>query len=134
MCQPLFSLLLISWKNDEACLSESMQVLKQNLEHLPMWLTRPKTLSLSQESQWAASRSCLTSPCCQPAGFVDGAVLTSIVANHHKSGPAASFDTEWEVSLLCCQEFFLCCGHQLPELFLWLARCFQMLPSQVWLP
>ena len=41
----------------------------------------------------------LTSPCCQPAGFVDGAVLTSHVANHHKSGPAASFDTEWEVSV-----------------------------------
>ncbi|KAK9860423.1 hypothetical protein WJX84_007132 [Apatococcus fuscideae] len=29
--------------------------------------------------------------------FVDGAVLTSNAPNHHKSGPAASFDTEWEL-------------------------------------
>ena len=40
----------------------------------------------------------LTGLGCQPAGYVDGAVLTSNVANQHKAGPAASFDVEWEVS------------------------------------
>ncbi|KAK9839144.1 hypothetical protein WJX74_010445 [Apatococcus lobatus] len=32
--------------------------------------------------------------------YVDGAVLTSVVPNQHKSGPAASFDTEWELPKL----------------------------------
>ena len=43
----------------------------------------------------------LTGPSCQSAGYVDGAVLTSNVANQHKAGPAASFDTQWEVSTAC---------------------------------